>query len=56
MRDEGAGFDFENPPNTAEGMSLLKASGRGMTFMKHYFDEVNYDKEGRSVTLVKNKK
>ncbi|HEY4509269.1 MAG TPA: ATP-binding protein [Candidatus Paceibacterota bacterium] len=56
ITDEGTGFDFENPPNVAEGEKALQASGRGIMVMKGSFDSVAYSKEaggGTRVTMTK---
>lgn len=52
VRDEGAGFDFENLPDPTDPENLEKPNGRGIFLMKNLADEINFDEEGRTVELV----
>ena len=56
VEDEGAGFDPGEIPDPLAEENLLRASGRGIFFMKNFMDEVTYEfKPNRStrVTMVK---
>lgn len=56
VEDEGEGFDPEAIPDPLAEENLLRASGRGIFFMKNFMDEVNYHFEpdrGTRVTMVK---
>jgi CheY-like chemotaxis protein len=53
IRDEGEGFDPSKLPDPLEAANLEKASGRGVLLMRSFMDEVRFEDEGRSVTLVK---
>ena len=53
IRDEGQGFDPSTLPDPREATNLEKASGRGVLLMRSFMDEVRFEDDGRSVTLVK---
>lgn len=42
VRDEGAGFDFENLPDPTDPANLLKESGRGAFLIRNFMDEVEW--------------
>lgn len=56
VEDEGEGFDPGEIPDPLAEENLLRASGRGIFFMKNFMDEVTYDfrpNGGTCVTMVK---
>lgn len=57
IKDEGKGFDpnqdFVADMTSSEG--LQKVTGRGLALMKYGFNKVSFDKEDRSVTLIKDR-
>lgn len=56
VEDEGEGFDPDNVPDPLAEENLLRASGRGIFFMKNFMDEVSYRFEpnrGTRVTMMK---
>jgi len=56
VEDEGEGFNPENVPDPLAEENLLRASGRGIFFMKNFMDEVSYRFEpnrGTRVTMMK---
>jgi len=53
IRDEGQGFDPSRLPDPREATNLEKASGRGVLLMRSFMDEVRFEDNGRSVTLIK---
>ena len=56
VEDEGEGFDPAEIPDPLAEENLLRASGRGIFFMKNFMDEVSYHFEpncGTRVTMVK---
>jgi len=56
VEDEGEGFDPKKIPDPLAEENLLRASGRGIFFMKNFMDEVTYNfqpKRGTRVTMVK---
>ena len=56
VQDEGEGFDPDAIPDPLAEENLLRASGRGLFFMKNFMDEVTYNFEpsgGTRVTMVK---
>ncbi len=42
VHDEGAGFHPEDVPDPTAEENILKASGRGIFFMRSFMDEVNW--------------
>lgn len=53
VRDEGRGFDPSALPDPTDPANLEKASGRGILLMRSFMDELLYNGEGNTVTLVK---
>jgi serine/threonine-protein kinase RsbW len=56
VRDFGSGFDPDDIPDPTDPANLLKASGRGILFMRAFMDEVewvNADGGGTIVRMVK---
>lgn len=51
IRDEGPGFDMSSLPDPHDPENLLRASGRGITLMHAFLDEVTYNDKGNEVTL-----
>jgi len=55
--DEGEGFDLEALADPTEPENVLRQSGRGIFYMRHFMDEVNFSTTqhgGTRVELVKN--
>ncbi|WP_339925460.1 ATP-binding protein [uncultured Cyclobacterium sp.] len=52
IQDDGEGFDHNhlNDPTSLE--NLEKSGGRGVFIMKNLCDEVEFEKEGRKITLT----
>lgn len=55
VRDEGEGFDTNNPPDPLAPENLLKTNGRGIFVMKACMDEVTFNNNGSEVRMVKYK-
>ncbi len=58
VRDFGAGFAVEEVPDPTNPENLLKASGRGVLFMRSFMDEVewsNHAEGGMIVKMLKNR-
>ncbi|HMQ02989.1 MAG TPA: ATP-binding protein [Pyrinomonadaceae bacterium] len=56
VRDFGPGFDLEEIPDPTNPENLLKASGRGILFMRSFMDHVewhNHDEGGMLVKMAK---
>ena len=56
IRDFGTGFAIEEIADPTEPENLLKASGRGILFMRTFMDEVewvNHDEVGTIVKMLK---
>ena len=54
IRDEGPGFDITKLPDPHCPENLLRSSGRGLTLMHAFLDEVSYNEKGNEVTLRMN--
>lgn len=56
VRDRGEGFDLSGVPDPTDPQNLLKASGRGILFMRTFMDEVEYLRHPEGGTVVRMKK
>ena len=54
IRDQGPGFDISSLPDPNNPENLLRPSGRGLTLMHAFLDEVTYNEKGNEVTLRMN--
>ena len=53
VRDEGDGFDFIRLMSSGSGVSeVLSERGRGLLIVRHYADELRFNREGNEATLV----
>ena len=55
IADEGQGFKPSEVPDPTEDVNLERPCGRGVVLMKAYMSEVEYNRRGNQVTLVKKK-
>jgi serine/threonine-protein kinase RsbW len=55
VKDEGKGFNPGKVPNPLDPENLLNTTGRGIFLMRTLMDEVNYNKNGTEVRMVKYK-
>jgi CheY-like chemotaxis protein/anti-sigma regulatory factor (Ser/Thr protein kinase) len=53
IRDEGPGFDPTKLPDPTDPVNLDKASGRGLLLIRTFMDEVQYNKTGNEITMIK---
>ena len=53
IRDFGEGFAVEDIPDPTNPENLLKATGRGILFMRTFMDEVEWTNHGEGGTIVK---
>ncbi len=53
VRDFGAGFAVEEIPDPTDAENLLKASGRGVLFMRSFMDAVEWLNHPRGGMIVK---
>ena len=56
VHDQGAGFNPEDVPDPTAAENILKASGRGIFFMRNFMDEVDWlirPEGGTTVRMVK---
>lgn len=51
IKDDGRGFDWRNLPSPESILS--ECHGRGITIIRHYFDEICFNEIGNEVTLLK---
>ncbi|MDQ3129452.1 MAG: ATP-binding protein [Acidobacteriota bacterium] len=56
IRDFGAGFAVEEIPDPTNPENLLKATGRGILFMRSFMDEVEWTNHPEGGTIVKMRK
>jgi anti-sigma regulatory factor (Ser/Thr protein kinase) len=53
VRDQGPGFDTSAVPDLGDPGALEPESGRGLSLMRNFMDEVIYNDAGNEVTLVR---
>ncbi len=53
VRDRGTGFDPENVADPTAEQNLLKASGRGILFMRSFMDTVEWSPHPEGGTVVR---
>jgi len=53
VTDEGPGFNISDIPDPTDPENLLRPSGRGLLLMHAFMDEVKFNEQGNSVTLVR---
>jgi serine/threonine-protein kinase RsbW len=53
VRDRGEGFDAAAVPDPTDPQNLLKASGRGILFMRTFMDEVTWERHPDGGTVVR---
>ena len=53
VRDQGAGFDPASVPDPTDAQNLLKASGRGILFMRSFMDDVAWERHPHGGTVVR---
>jgi serine/threonine-protein kinase RsbW len=53
VRDRGTGFDPERVADPTAEENLLKASGRGILFMRNFMDEVTWERHPEGGTVVR---
>jgi len=53
VQDEGPGFDLESLADPTAEANILKASGRGIFFMRSFMDDVRYTFAPKGGTLVR---
>jgi serine/threonine-protein kinase RsbW len=55
MTDEGEGFNPESVPDPRLGENLYKSEGRGLLLIQSYMDEVEFNKRGNCMRIVRYK-
>jgi serine/threonine-protein kinase RsbW len=53
VRDFGKGFDVDEIPDPTNPENLLKASGRGILFIRTFMDEVEWKNHSEGGTIIK---
>jgi CheY-like chemotaxis protein len=53
VRDEGPGFDVRTIPSPDELVTSDRLTGRGITYMRLFSDELIFNQQGNEVTLIK---
>jgi serine/threonine-protein kinase RsbW len=55
--DEGPGFDWDHTANPLDRENIFRSSGRGIFFMKHFVDRVEFQsRQGKGTEVVLEKK
>ena len=55
--DEGPGFDWDHTANPLDRENIFRTSGRGIFFMKHFVDRVEFQsRQGKGTEVVLEKK
>jgi serine/threonine-protein kinase RsbW len=52
VTDQGRGFDPNGVPDPTTPVNLCRENGRGLYLMRQLMDEVHFNAQGNSVTLV----
>ena len=53
VRDEGPGFDVSAVPEPNDSQALQPSRGRGLSLMRTFMDELNFNEAGNEVTMIK---
>jgi len=53
VKDQGAGFDYNNLPDPTVDENAAKLCGRGIYLIRKLMDEVHFNKSGNEITMVK---
>lgn len=53
IRDEGSGFDLSQLPDPFSEDSLERTTGRGLTLIRSFMDEVQFNDRGNEILLLK---
>jgi anti-sigma regulatory factor (Ser/Thr protein kinase) len=56
VEDEGQGFDLNKLPDPTDPENLDRIGGRGLFLVRTFMDEVQFNKKGNRVVLVKRKR
>lgn len=52
VKDEGAGFDYNNVPDPTVPENIENVSGRGVFLMKNLADDINFFDSGSHIELI----
>jgi len=53
IQDQGDGFDTSSLPDPTDPENLMKDSGRGLTLIRTFMDEVEYNEDGTKIRMRK---
>ena len=57
VRDQGPGFDWTHTSNPLDRENIFRTSGRGIFFMKHFVDKVEFQRrQGKGTEVVLEKR
>ena len=56
VEDNGRGFSLSAVPDPTTDENILKGSGRGVFLMRHLMDNIESNKQGNRITMVKHLK
>lgn len=52
IEDQGDGFDYNNLPDPTDPSNIEKPNGRGIFLIRNLSDVVEFDKDGRKMTMA----
>jgi len=55
VRDQGRGFDAGRLDDPTRPENIFRAGGRGIFLIRHFMDEVEFDRGGREIRMHKKK-
>lgn len=55
IHDQGPGFDLSSVPEPADPSAFRDGVGRGLVLIRSFMDDVQFDDQGRTIRLVKNR-
>lgn len=53
VQDEGRGYDYANIPDPTLEENIIKGCGRGVFLIRKLMDEVNFNKAGNRMEMIK---
>ena len=51
IKDDGAGFDYDNLPDPTDPQNIEKPHGRGVFLMRNLADEIEFNDDGATVVM-----
>ena len=54
VRDQGDGFDVSTLPDVSDVANISDLKDRGLTLIRNFMDEVNFNQEGNEIRMTLN--